>query len=66
MKITKGSKPFRKVLDKIYDFLSPERLGRWERATRDMDIKEENLRRAFKIISCKYLSAKQKDKMQKF
>ena len=66
MKIKKGSKPFRKVLEKTYDFLTGDRLDRWRRASKNNNISEENLRKAFKMISCKYFNAKQKDKILKF
>ena len=66
MKIKRGSKPFRKVLEKTYDFLTADRLERWRRATRNMTISEENLRKAFKLISCKHFNAKQKDRILKF
>ena len=65
MKITKGSKPFRKVFDKKHDFLTEEKLNKWREATRNMDVTEENLRKAYKLVSCKYFSAKQKDRLLK-
>ena len=66
MKIKKGSKPFRKVLEKTYDFLTGDRLDRWRQASKNNNISEENLRKAFKMISCKHFNAKQKDKILKF
>ena len=65
MKIKKGSKPFRKIFEKTHDFLTEERLNRWREATRNMEITEENLRRAYKLVTCKYFSASQKDKLLK-
>ena len=65
MKIKKGSKPYRKVFDKTHDFLTEEKLNKWREATKNMEITEENLRRAYKLVSCKYFSAKQKDRLLK-
>ena len=65
MKIKKGSKPFRKVFDKTHDFLTEDKLNKWREATKNMEITEDNLRRAYKLVSCKYFSAKQKDRLLK-
>ena len=65
MKIKKGSKPFRKVFDKTHDFLTEDKLNKWREATKNMEVNEENLRRAYKLVSCKYFSAKQKDRLLK-
>ena len=60
-KITKGSKPYRKVLERRHDFLSEEKLQQWREATKEPTLTMESLRHAFKMISCKYLSANQKE-----
>ena len=65
MKIKKGSKPFRKVFEKTHDFLTEARLNRWRETTRNMNVTEDNLRKAYKLVSCRYFSAKQKDKLLK-
>ena len=66
MKIKKGSKKFRKVFEKTHDFLTEEKLDRWRQATRDMNVTEENLRKAYKLVSSNYFSASQKDRLLKF
>ena len=60
-KIEKGSKQFRKVLERKYDFLSQEKLQQWKVAIREPSLTLDSLRHAFKMVSCKYLNANQKE-----
>jgi hypothetical protein len=65
-KIKKGSSPYRKVLDRNIDFITPKRLAAWRKVTGDNTVSEEALRKNFKLTNQNDIPAGDHDALVRF
>ena len=64
-KIKKGSRSFRKVIEKDQDFLDLASMKRWKKTLKDDDLDQETIRNCFKLFHWREFSAKERDTILK-
>ena len=64
-KTKKGSKKFRKPLEKDQDFLDISSLKRWQKTLNDEHVDQDTIRNCFKLYHWKEFSAKERDTILK-